>query len=82
MMPIETTVNEIEYIKEMLPLLSETTLHELRTFMDYLADRERRHRELVERIRKAEKNPDSIICNSVDEAMQAIYNTPDNNDEA
>ncbi len=63
-------------------MLSESAMHELRTFMDYLADRERRRKELAERIRKTEENPDSIICNSVAEAMQTIYNTPDDDDEA
>jgi rubrerythrin len=77
MMPIETTVNEIEYIKEMLPLLSETTLHELRTFMDYLADRERRHKALVKRVLEAEKNPDTIVCSTAEEFIQAIESAKD-----
>ncbi len=77
-----TTTKEIENIKEILAALPESALHEAKTFVDYLADRERRRKALVERIRKAEENPDSVICNSVEEAMQAIYNTPDDDDEA
>jgi hypothetical protein len=78
---MNTTVSEIDHIKEMLPVLPETALHELRTFVDYLADRERRRKELVERVLKAEQEHDSIVCNSVEEAMQAIYNTPDDDKE-
>jgi lauroyl/myristoyl acyltransferase len=78
---MNTTVNEIDHIKEMLSMLPETALHELRTFAAYLADRERRRKELVERVLKAEQEHDSIICNSVEDAMQTIYNTPDNDDE-
>lgn len=74
---MNTTANEIEHIKEILPSLSETALHELRAFTDYLADRERRRKALVEQVLKAEREPDSVICNSVKEAMQAILNTPD-----
>jgi hypothetical protein len=56
-------------------------VHEVRGFAAYLADRERRRKELVERVLKAEQEHDSIICNSAEEATQAIYNTPDNDDE-
>ena len=77
---MKTATREIEHIKEMLPMLSMTALHELRTFTDYLADRERRRKSLVERIRKAEQHPDSVICNTVEEAMQAIYDAPDDDE--
>ncbi len=62
----------IEYIKEMLPRLSETALHELRAFTDYLADREKRRKALVERVLKAEQEPNTIVCNSPEEFVQAI----------
>lgn len=74
---MKTSTNEIDHIKEMLPALSETALHELRTFTDYLADRERRHKKLVERVKKAEENPDTVICNSAEEFLQAIESTED-----
>lgn len=74
---MKTTTNEIDHIKEMLPALSETALHELRTFTDYLADRERRHRELVERVLKAEQNPDTVTCSSAEEFLQAIESAED-----
>ncbi len=79
---MSSTTNEIEHIKEVLPLLPVTALHELMAFADYLADREKRRKALVERVLKAEREPDSVICNSVEEAMQAILNTADDDDEA
>lgn len=79
---MNSTANEIEHIKEVLPLLPVTALHELMAFADYLADREKRRKALVERVLKAEREPDSVICNSVEEAMQAILNAPYDDDEA
>ncbi len=78
---MNATANEIEHIKEILPSLSETALHELRAFTDYLADRERRRKALVERVLKAEQNPDVIECKTPEEFMQAILNAPDDDDE-
>lgn len=78
---METPVTEIENITGILTALPESALHEVRDFAFYLADREKRRKALIERIKKAEGNPDAVICNSVEEAMQAIYNTPDD-DEA
>jgi hypothetical protein len=66
-------VNELEHIKEILPVLSETALHELRAFVDYLADRERRRKELVESVLKAEQET-PIRFESAEEALQAIIN--------
>lgn len=63
---------EISNIDEMLRLLPEQALHEIRDFTSYLVDRERRRKELVVRVLKAEQNPDTVICNTVEEAMQAI----------
>lgn len=79
---MNTAVNKIDDIKEILSALPDSALCEVRDFACYLADRERKRRELVERVRKAEEKPDSVICNSVEEAMQAIYNTPDDDNEA
>lgn len=76
---MKTAANEIEHIKEILSSLPESALHEIRDFAFYLADR---RKELEEGVLKSEKAYDSIICNSVAEAMEAIYNTPDDDDEA
>lgn len=79
---MKTAVNEVESIKEILSLLPDYAIKEVRDFAFYLADRERRRKGLVGRVLKAEEDHDSIICNSAEEAMQAIYNTPDDDDEA
>ncbi|MEW6213998.1 MAG: hypothetical protein AB1478_02150 [Nitrospirota bacterium] len=78
---MKTAVNEIEHIKEMLPTLSKSALHELRIFMDYLADREKRRKALVERVLKAEKKPDTITCHSAEEFIRAIESAEDDNDD-
>jgi hypothetical protein len=67
---MNTTVNEIDHIKEMLSMLPETALHELRTFVDYL-----------ERVLRAEQNPDTVECGSPEEFIQAIYNAPDDDED-
>jgi|GEM_PF-962777 len=78
---MNTTVDEIEHLKDILSLLPESAVREVKDFAAYLADRERRRKALVERVLKAEKEHNSVICNSVEEAMQAIYNTPDDDNE-
>ena len=70
---MNTATAEIEQIKEMLPMLSEASLHELRTFTDYLADRERRRRELEESVLKAEQET-PVRFKTVEDAMKAIRN--------
>jgi rubrerythrin len=67
---------EISEIDEMLQKLSDERLKEVRDFIGYLLEREKRHKKFVERVLKAEKEHDSVICNSVEEAMQAILNAP------
>jgi Mn-containing catalase len=73
---------EISDIDEMLQKLSDERLQEVRDFVGYLIEREKKHQAFVERVLKAEQEHDSIICNSVEEAMQAILNAPDEDDEA
>jgi len=70
-----------EYIKEMLPMLPESIQQEVKDFMDYLIDRERRRKALVERVLKAEREHDSVICNSPEEAMQATLNASDEDED-
>jgi Mn-containing catalase len=73
---------EISEIGEMLLNLSDERLKEVRDFVGYLVEREKKHKAFVERVLKAEQEHDSIICNSVEQAMQAILNAPDDDDEA
>lgn len=56
----------------MLHKLPKKRVQQVRDFAAYLLDRERRHKALVKRVLKAEKKPDTITCNTVQEAMQAI----------
>jgi len=70
---MDTTANEIEYIKEMLPQLSETALHEVKDFTAYLIDRNRRRKEFEEQVLKAEQEP-PVRFETVEQAMQAIRN--------
>ncbi|MDA8215412.1 MAG: hypothetical protein M0Z64_09085 [Nitrospiraceae bacterium] len=78
---MNTTINEIEYIKDILSQLPESAVHEVRDFAAYLADRERRRKALVERVLKAEKEHNSVMCTSVEEAMQAILTYQDDEDD-
>ena len=73
---------EISEIGEMLLNLSDERLKEVRDFVGYLVEREKKHKAFVERVLKAEQEHDSIICNSVEQARQAILNAPDDDDEA
>ncbi|MBF0558839.1 MAG: hypothetical protein HQL08_08670 [Nitrospirae bacterium] len=65
------TLDEIDRIKEILPTLSDEAVREARTFVDYLADRQRRRKALVRRVLKAEKET-PIRFKTVKEAMKAI----------
>lgn len=72
---------EITDIDDMLLKLPARRLQEVRDYVGFLLEKEKKRRAFEKRVLKAEKEHDSIICNSVEEAMQAILNTPDD-DEA
>ena len=78
---MNTIVDEIEHLKDIVSQLPESAIREVRDFAAYLADRERRRKALVERVLKAEKEHNSVMCNSVEEAMQAILNYQDDEDD-
>jgi len=69
---MKTVIDEVELIKDILSRLPKSALHEVRDFAASHADRERRHKELVARVLKAEQEPDTIECKSFEEFMQAI----------
>ena len=71
---------EISEIDEMLKMLSETARQEVRDFTAYLLDRERRRKALVERVLKAEQNPDIVECKTPEEFIQAIIKAPDDDE--
>lgn len=72
-MAMETTVDKIDNIREMLSMLSEDALTEVRDFAAYLFDRERRRKALEERVLKAEQEP-AIKFETVEDAVKAIFN--------
>lgn len=68
---MSVTANQIDNIKEMLNTLSEDTLKEVRDFIAFLIEKERKKKAFVERVLKAEQEP-PIRFESADEAFQAI----------
>jgi hypothetical protein len=68
---VNTTVDEIEHIKEMLPKLSEPALIEVRDFIRYIFEKQKKRKAFVDRVLKTEKET-PIRFRSVKEAMQAI----------
>jgi hypothetical protein len=62
-------INEID---EMLQKLPPKQLREVRTFVSYLIDKERRRKELVERVLKAEQEP-PIRFKTVEDAVKAVF---------
>lgn len=69
---MKTSVNEIENIKEILSILPESALQEIRDFAFYLADREKRRKALEERVLKAETEP-PIRFASAEDAVKAVF---------
>jgi len=67
------TIEEVEQIKELLPILPETALHEVKDFIAYLIDREQRRKALEKRALKAEKET-PLRFHAVEQAMKAIRN--------
>ncbi|WP_420266752.1 hypothetical protein [Candidatus Magnetominusculus dajiuhuensis] len=65
---------DIERINEMLKGLSPETIASIVAFIASQADRERRHNEFVAETLAAEQEPDSIICDTAEEVMEAIRN--------
>lgn len=58
----------------MLRNLSEDTLKEVRDFIAFLIEKERKRKAFVERIHKIEAESDTVTFDSVKEAMEAIRN--------
>jgi hypothetical protein len=71
---MKNTATEIEHIKEMLPLLSEADIQELRDFAAYLIYKSKKRKAFEERLDKIESESDTVAFNTVDEAMDAIRN--------
>ncbi|MBI4688997.1 MAG: hypothetical protein HY754_01795 [Nitrospirae bacterium] len=69
---MNTTVNEIEYIKEMLPQLSEVALHEAKDFIQYILEKQKKRKAFEESVLKAEKET-PIRFKSVEDAVNAVF---------
>ena len=74
---MNSAIKEIEDIREILLNLPVETVREIRDFAFYLADRDARRKALVERVLKAEKEPDTVTCHSAEEFLQAIESADD-----
>jgi hypothetical protein len=72
---------DVTDMDEMLKRPPEAARQEVRDFPAYLLDREqRRHKALVERVLKAEQEPDVVECRTPEQFMQAILNAPDDDE--
>jgi len=76
------TSAEITQIDEMLLRLPEKRIHEVRDYVGYLLEKERRHNAFVARALKSEQDHDTVTCNSPEEFMRAIENAEDDDDQA
>jgi hypothetical protein len=74
---MNTTVNEIDHIKEMLPKLSKPALIEVRDFIQYILEKQKKRKAFVDRVLKAEKET-PIRFKSVEEAVKAIFDETQN----
>jgi len=77
---MNTTANEIENIKELLPMLSETFLHEVKDFTQYLLEKQKKRKAFEEQVLKAEQGPYTEY-HTVEEVMQAIRNAPEDEND-
>lgn len=72
---------EISDIDKMLLKLPKSRIQEVRDFVGYLIEKEKKHRAFVKRVLKAEKEPDVVECKTPEEFIQAILDAPDDDDE-
>jgi hypothetical protein len=73
---------EISDIDEMILNLPEEKIQEVRDYVGYLIEKEKKRKAFEERVLKAEKEPDVVECKTPEDFIQAILNAPDDNDEA
>ncbi|MCX5810460.1 MAG: hypothetical protein NTX36_14015 [Proteobacteria bacterium] len=64
----------ISDIHEMLPKLPARRIQEIRDYISFLVEKEKKHRAFVKRVLEIEKNSDTVVFNSAEEAMEAIRN--------
>lgn len=71
---MNATANEMDHIDEMLLKLSEERLQEVRDFIGYLLEKEKKRKAFEDRIAKIEQESDTVTFDSVEDAMNAIRN--------
>ncbi|KJU87693.1 hypothetical protein MBAV_000113 [Candidatus Magnetobacterium bavaricum] len=69
--------DKVDAIKEALKELSPPLIDSLNEYVSFLIEKERKHKVFVERILEIEANSDTVIFDSVEEAMEAIRNRYD-----
>lgn len=68
--------HEISNINEILIKLPPKRIKEVRDYVSYLLEKEKKHRAMVHRVLEAEKEP-YVECRSAEGVMQAIYQAQD-----
>lgn len=72
---------EISDIDEMLLNLSDERIQEVRDYVGYLLEKEKKRKAFEERVLKTEQEHDVVECKTPEEFIQAILNAPDDDDE-
>lgn len=68
---------EISDIDEMILNLPEEKIQEVRDYVGYLTEKEKKRKAFEERVLKAAKEPDAVEFDTVEDAMEAIRNWRD-----
>ncbi len=76
---METDTAQIDEISEMLIGLPDNTLREIKTFVAFQREKQRKHEAFVEETLKAERDGNYIDCNSADDFLSAIETAVDDN---
>ena len=74
---METTINKIDSLKDILIQLSDEKIQEVYDFAAFLAEREAKRKAFIEETLKAEKEP-TIRYESVEDAVKAIFDEVEN----
>ena len=74
---MKTATPEIEHINELLPKLSKPALIEVRDFIGYILEKQKKRKAFVDRVLKAEKET-PIRFKSVEDAVKAVFDEAQN----
>ncbi|MBF0554919.1 MAG: hypothetical protein HQK96_10260 [Nitrospirae bacterium] len=76
-MGTDKITEQIENIKEILPILSSDSITALNEYVSFLLEKEKRHNDFVKRIIEIEGNPDYLDFENSKDLMDAIVNWED-----